>query len=475
MTKPSPESPTRPPTHAAPRRVALTVAGALFMEGFDAAVILTSLPQMAADLGESPLRLSIAVTAYLLALAILIPISGWVADRLGARRVYCASILVFVAGSLACGFSHSIISLVIGRFVQGMGGAMMAPVGRLILTRGVEKRALVSVMNYMLLPGIVGPTVGPVIGGFITTYASWRWNFFINVPIGALGLIMAWRFIPSSPPMPQARFDWLGFLLVGTAAAGLQTLIEALGHQLLPAPVLAALAVLVALCAGLYAGHARRRVAPVIDLTLFRIRSFSVAILAGSVARAGVFSTQILLPTLLQLQFGYSAFHSGLVTFLVSAGTFVVRPCISFVLARFGFRRELFWACASASAMLAGFTQFRLSSPIALLAVYIFVFGTIRSVIFSSIGALALADIEHIDMGRSNGVALFAQRISMSFGISLAVASLSLSSAGRALQQRDFSMAFLIASGLTLIAAFAMLRLRDHDGHQVSGFSPGVA
>src|ERR1039458_5608168 len=261
MTTPPVGTPTRPPAHAAPRRVALTVAGALFMEGFDSAVILTSLPQMAADLGQSPLRLSLAVTAYLIALAILIPISGWVADRFGARRVYCASILVFVGGSLWCAFSHSLVSLVLGRFVQGTGGAMMAPVGRLILTRGVEKRALVSVMNYRLLPGIVGPTLGPVIGGFITTYASWRWNFFINVPIGVLGLIMAWRFIPPSPPMPQARFDWLGFLLVGSAAAGLQTLIEALGHRLLPAPILIALGMLVALCAGLYAGHARRRVA----------------------------------------------------------------------------------------------------------------------------------------------------------------------------------------------------------------------
>lgn len=474
MTNTTPATPLRPPTHAAPRRVALTVAGALFMEGFDAAVILTSLPQMAADLGESPLRLSVAVTAYLIALAILIPISGWVADRFGARRVYCASILVFVAGSLACGFSHSIVSLVLGRFVQGMGGAMMAPVGRLILTRGVEKRALVSVMNYMLLPGIVGPTVGPVIGGFITTYASWRWNFFINIPIGLLGLIMAWRFIPSTPPMPQARFDWLGFILVGVGAAALQALIEALGHQLLPAPVLIALGSTVAVCAGLYSGHARRRAAPVIDPALFRIRSFSVAILAGSLARTGVFSTQILLPTLLQLQFGYSAFHSGLVTFLVSAGTFVVRPCISFVLARLGFRRALFWACATASAMLAGFTQFRISSPVALLAAYIFIFGTIRSAIFSSVGALSLADIAHGDMGRSNSVALFAQRISMSFGISFAAASLSLSSAGRGLEQRDFATAFLLASGLTMIAAFAMLRLRDHDGHEVSGFGAGA-
>jgi EmrB/QacA subfamily drug resistance transporter len=451
-----------PPLHAAPRRVALTVAGALFMEGFDSAVILTSLPQMARDLGESPLRLSVAVTAYLIALAILIPISGWVADRYGARRVYCGSILVFVAGSLCCGLSHSLTPLVIGRLVQGMGGSMMSPVGRLILTRGVEKRDLIRVMNYMVLPAIIGPTVGPVIGGFITTYASWRWNFFINVPIGIFGLIVAARVIPPTKPARQSRFDWLGFVLVGSGAAALQTLLEAFGHRLLPPSALVALATVVALCGALYAAHA-----------LFRIRSFSVAILAGSLARAGVFSTQILLPTLLQLQFGYSAFQAGLQTFLVSAGVFVSRPCISFVLARVGFRRTLFWACLLASAMLAGFTQFRLSSPIALFVAYLLIFGTIRSSIFSSVGALALTDIEHADMGRSNSVALFAQRISMSFGVSLAAASLSLSSAGRALAQRDFSVAFVLAAAITLLAAFGMLKLSNRDGWQVSGFGGG--
>jgi EmrB/QacA subfamily drug resistance transporter len=462
--------PPRPPIHAAPRRVALTVAGALFMEGFDSAVILTSLPQMARDLHESPLRLSVAVTAYLIALAILIPISGWVADRFGPRRVYCTSILVFIAGSLICGLSHTIIALVLGRFVQGMGGSMMSPVGRLILTRGVEKRALVSVMNYMLLPAVVGPTLGPVIGGFITTYASWRWNFFINVPIGLIGLIVAARVIPISPPTPQGPFDWRGFALIGLAAAALQALIEAFGHQLLPVRALAALAALVAICAALYAQHVHRSRAPLIDPALFRIRSFSVAVLAGSLARAGVFSTQILLPTLLQLQFGYSAFHSGLLTFLVSAGAFVARPALSFVLKRFGFRQALFYGCLAAGAMLAGFSRFRVTTPVVLFGAYILAFSIIRSSIFSSMGALALADIEHADMGRSNGVSLFAQRLSMSFGVSFAAASLSLTSAGRTLAQRDFTLAFLFAAAITLIAAVAMLRLRAQDGWQVSGY-----
>ncbi len=470
MTPAGSESPPRPTIHAAPRRVALTVAGALFMEGFDSAVILTSLPQMALDLHESALQLSVAVTAYLIALAIFIPISGWVADHYGARRVYCASMGVFVVGSLACGFAHSILALVIGRFVQGMGGSMMSPVGRLILTRGVEKRALVSVMNYMLLPAMIGPTLGPIIGGFITTYASWRWNFFINVPIGLVGVALAVRFIPNTEPTPQGRFDWRGFLLIGIGAAALQAVIEAFGHRLLPAPLQLGLVVVVAVCGVLYARHAHRYTRPLIDPALFRIRSFSVAIGAGSLARVGLFSTQILLPTLLQLGFGYSAFHSGLLTFLVSAGTFVTRPFISFALARIGFRKALLLAGLVAGSMLAGFALFRIDSPVWLFAAYILVFGTIRSSIFSSVGALTLADIDHADMGRSNGVSLFAQRLSMSFGISFGAATLALSSAGGALSQHDFSLAFMLAAAVTLVAALMMLELKDSDGWQVSGF-----
>jgi Na+/melibiose symporter-like transporter len=224
------------------------------------------------------------------------------------------------------------------------------------------------------------------------------------------------------------------------------------------------------ICGALYAAHTRQRRALLIDPALFRIRSFSVAILAGSLARAGLFSTQILLPTLLQLGFGYSAFHSGLLTFLVSAGTFVTRPFISFVLGRVGFRRALWYACLLAGVMLLGFSLFRETTPELLFAGYILLFGTIRSSIFSSIGALALADIEHADMGRSNGLSLFAQRLSMSLGVSIGAATLALSSAGRALSQQDFSVAFLLAAAITLVAALGMRVLKDRDGWQVSGF-----
>lgn len=456
--------------HAAPRRVALTVAGALFLEGFDSSVILTSLPQMARDLHESALRLSVAVTAYLIALAIFIPISGWVADRYGARRVYCGSMLVFVLGSIACGFSRGIHTLVLGRFVQGVGGSMMAPVGRLILTRGVEKRNLVQVMNFMLMPALIGPTLGPIIGGFITTYASWRWNFFINAPIGAIGILLAARFIPAGEPQRPGPFDWAGFLLVGFGAACLQWWIEAAGHHLVPLPVQALLAGLVAACALLYLRHMQRRPQPLIDPALFRIRSFAVAIFAGSVARAGLFSTQILLPSLLQLGFGYNPFHSGLVTFLISAGMFVSRPGISFVLERLGFRRALFGAGLLASAMLAGMGLFRASTPVVLIGAYLLVFGVVRSSILSGIGGLTLADIEHADMGRSNGVSLFAQRLSMSLGVSMGATVLAVSSAGGPLGMRDFALAFGVSGLVTLLATFGMLRLHPQDGWQVSGF-----
>ncbi len=425
---------------------------------------------MALDLHESTLRLSVAVTAYLIALAILIPVSGWVADRYGARRVYCASIGVFMAGSLGCGFAQSIGALVLWRFVQGMGGSMMGPVGRLILTRGVEKRSLVPVMNYMMLPGILGPSAGPVIGGFITTYASWRWNFFINVPIGLIGLIAAARVIPATAPQPQARFDWSGFLLVGAGAAALQGLLEAVGRPFLPGPALIGLALLVVLCAGLYALHARGRAAPLIDPALFRIRTFAVAVLAGNVARAGLFSVQFLLPALLQLEFGYSAFHAGLLTFLVSAGAFLVRPFSALTLRRFGFRRTLAWSTLGAAAMLAGFAQLRPATPVWFAAAYILLFGTLRSSIFSGAGALAFADIERAGMAASNAVAQFTQRLCTSFGISFGAGALALSASGQALSRGDFAHAFLGTALLTSTALIGVLRLRDADGWQVSGY-----
>ncbi|HTK34004.1 MAG TPA: MFS transporter [Caulobacteraceae bacterium] len=452
------------------RLAALTVAGALFMEGFDSSMILTSLPRMAQDLGGTPISLSIAVTAYLLALAIFIPVSGWIADNFGARRVYCAAIIVFVIGSMACGLAPTVPLLVAGRFVQGIGGAMMQPIGRLILARSADKRDLISLMNYTIIPGLVGPSLGPVVGGFISAYANWRWNFFINLPIGLIGLVMTFRYIKPSPPIESTRFDWAGFLLVGSAASALtlafETSRDGLRGLLSAAPWAASAVALT----GAYVVYARRRPNAVMDLRLFKVRCFRISVLFGSMARSGVFTTQFLLPALLQLVFKFDAFRAGLLTFLVAAGTIAMRPVMNVLLKTFGFRTVLTGACVLSALMLAGFCLFKPPAVIGLLAAYIFVYGLVRTVVFSSLGGLALADIEPADMGRSNSVAIFAQRMSMSLGVSLAAASLSFASGGGPLDHGDFIGAFLFAAGLTFTAGLLMLQLRPDDGWRVSGY-----
>jgi EmrB/QacA subfamily drug resistance transporter len=452
------------------RLAALTVAGALFMEGFDSAMILTSLPQMARDLGGTPISLSIAVTTYLLALAIFIPVSGWIADNFGARRVYAAAIIVFVTGSMACGLAPTVPLLVLGRFAQGIGGAMMMPVGRLILVRSADKRDLVSLMNYTIIPGLIGPSIGPVVGGFISAYATWRWNFFINLPIGLFGLFMTFRFIKPTPPVESTPFDWAGFLLVGAAASTLQIAFETSRDGLRALKAAAPWGVVAVALGASYVAYAWRRSNAVVDLRLFRVRSFRISVLGGTLARAGVFTTQFLLPALLQIVFRFDAFRAGLLTFLVSLAMLMIRPIMNLLLRTFGFRNMLSGCCLAAALMLAGFALFNPPGFIPLLALYIFVFGALRSMLFSSLGALALADIEPADMGRSNSVAIFAQRLSMSLGVSIAAASLSFAAGGGALQHRHFVIAFLFAASLTLTAALLMLRLHAHDGWRVSGF-----
>jgi EmrB/QacA subfamily drug resistance transporter len=454
------------------KRVALTIAGALFMEGFDSSVMLTSLPQIARDLGERPLALSAAVTAYLLALAVFIPVSGWTAERFGARRVYCTAIGIFLCGSLACGWAQSSSALIFGRFVQGTGGAMMAPVGRVIVARSAGKHELIAVMSFMLIPGLLGAALGPLVGGFITTYASWRWNFFINIPVGVLGITLALRWIAPSSADRHLRFDYLGFVLIGAAASSLQLACELPSRSPHARGLPVSLGILAALLSGAYLLHARRSPDAIFPLTLFRVRTFSVSILAGGLARTGVFAPQFLLPTLLQIQFGFNAFRAGSIVALMACGSFVMRPGLSYLLRRVGFRRWLFCACTVAGIQIAGFGLFTRNTPMLILAPYVLLFGVVRSALFSSLGALSLADIEQASMGKSTSAALLTQRLSMSLGVSLAATTLELSSRGRRLGHGDFATAFAAGALATLVAAWGMRFLRENDGWRVSGRNP---
>src|SRR5215210_1417590 len=267
------------------RLIPLIVATALFMENMDSTVIATSLPAIAADLGTSPLTLKLAVTSYLLSLAVFIPASGWTADRFGARTVFRAAIAVFVAGSIGCALANSLEGFVFARIVQGMGGAMMTPVGRLVLVRSIDKRDLVDAMAWVTMPALVGPILGPPVGGFITTYASWHWIFLINVPIGLIGIVLATRFIEDIKAEVPERFDFPGMALAGTAVAGLTFGLSVAGFEIVPWPVVGIILGIGLIALGLYIAYARRVPAPVLDFSLCRLPTFRASLTGGFMFR----------------------------------------------------------------------------------------------------------------------------------------------------------------------------------------------
>ena len=280
------------PANAAPesydRIVPLIVAVALFMENMDSTVIATSLPAIAQALGTNPLALKLAVTSYLLALAIFIPASGWIADRFGARNVFRSAIVIFVLGSIGCALSRSLPEFVLARILQGAGGAMMTPVGRLILVRSIDKRVLVNAMALVTIPALIGPICGPPLGGFITTYFSWHWIFIINVPIGVLGIAMVTFFIPDVAAERPPAFDFIGFVLSGLGIGGLAFGFSVLGLALLPPRWIAALIGVGAVAAVAYVLHARRTPTPILDLGLFKLATFRASIFGGFIFRLGI-------------------------------------------------------------------------------------------------------------------------------------------------------------------------------------------
>ena len=329
------------PSSSYDRVVPLIVAVALFMENMDSTVIATSLPAIARALGTNPLALKLAVTSYLLALAIFIPASGWTADRFGARNVFRLAIGVFVLGSIGCALSRSLDEFVMARIVQGMGGAMMTPVGRLILVRSIDKRLLVNAMSLVTIPALVGPICGPPLGGFITTYASWHWIFIINVPIGLIGVVMATRYIPDLPGERPQPFDFIGFIFSALGIGGLAFGLSVMGLEFLPVCIVAALLGVGAVATVAYIFHARHTTAPILDLSLFRLPTFRASIFGGFMFRLGIGALPFLLPLLLQIGFNLSPFQSGLITFTGALGSMFMKAAVASVLRRFGYRPVL--------------------------------------------------------------------------------------------------------------------------------------
>jgi EmrB/QacA subfamily drug resistance transporter len=439
------------------------------MEGLDSTMIAVAIPDMARSLGEMPLRLNLVVATYLLSLAVFIPVSGWIADRLGARPVFCAAIAIFAVGSALCGASTSLPMMLVMRVLQGFGGAMMTPVGRLILLRSFPRSRLVSAMNWMTIPAMIGPTVGPIVGGFLTTYFSWRAIFYLNLPIGILGVALAlWLIEDFRAPAPT-RFDLSGFLIAGLGLALFELGIENVGRPMIPAPLggLAFVAALTILFC--YIRHARRLEDPILDLRLFRIRTFGIGTGVGSICRMGLDAVPFMLPLLFQVGFGFSPLQSGLLSFSSSLGAMLVRTLSGPLLRWFGFRRLLTGTAVLAAAVTAGCGLLQADTPVWLTVCLVLMSGCIRSIQYLGLNTISYADVPAADLSKSTSVGGVAQQLARGFGIAVGAALLAVIAGPRTLTTADFRLAFFLIALLPFLSAFGFLRLSPVDGAEVSG------
>jgi EmrB/QacA subfamily drug resistance transporter len=457
------------------RLVPLIVAVALFMENMDSTVIATSLPAIAADIGTSPLALKLAVTSYLLSLAVFIPMSGWTADRFGARKVFATAIAVFVLGSIGCALAGSLTDFVVARIVQGMGGAMMTPVGRLVLVRSVDKRALVDAMAWVSMPAMIGPIAGPPLGGFITTYASWHWIFIINVPIGLIGIALAVRYIEDVRIAMRDPFDLAGMVLAAISVAGLAFGCSVLGVGVVPWPLAGGLIAIGAVAFAFYLRHARKVPAPVLDFSLLALPTFRASVIGGFLFRMGIGALPFLLPLLLQVGFHFTPFESGLTTFSSTLGAFTMKTMASRILKRFGFRPVLIVNAVLSAAFLAACAWFSVSTPFALMVAVLLVGGFFRSLQFTSTNALAYAQVDHARMSRATAFAAVAQQLSLSAGVALGGAAVELtvwSKAEATISAADFPPAFLLIAAISAASVFIFARLPPDAGAELAHRTP---
>ena len=456
------------------RVIALIIASALFMEQLDSTVLATALPTMARYFDVSPSHMSVALTSYLLSLAVLIPASGYVADRFGARTVFALAIFVFTLSSMFCAAAPTLPLLVLARLLQGAGGAMMIPVGRLVLLRSVDRSELISAMSWFLVPGLIGPILGPPVGGLIVTYLDWRWIFYINVPIGVLGIVLTGMLIPNTRAAHQQPFDVPGFLLSGVSLAcllfGFETTSRGVGETSLALGLLGA---------GLVSGAAyvvyalrARRVTPILDLSLMRIRSFGVSMLAGSLSRITQGAQPFLLPLMMQLTFGMSAAESGFLTFATACGSMAMKAAATPILRRFGFRATLIWNGILSSSLYATCAAFRQGWPHWAFFLVLATCGFSMSLQFTAYNTVAYDEVPPERTASANSFYTTFQQLMLSFGICTGAVALTLARAFSGHAQAeigDFSAAFLVVTAISLLAAPVCLAYPRGAGAEMSG------
>ena len=450
--------------------VPLIVACALFMQNLDSTALATALPSIAESLNETPLRLHLIITSFMLSLAAFLPVSGWVADRFGARTIFRLAIAIFTLASIACGLTESFETLLLARVVQGAGGAMMVPVGRLILVRSVAKSELISAMALMGMPALIGPIIGPLLAGVLITVASWRWIFWMNVPIGILGIILVSIFIEDVREPDVKRFDWRGFALSSLGLCGTLFGLDALSthHSADPVAIAALVTGLIAMV--LYVFHAKRVDNPILDLKLLKFHTFRVSVTGGSLFRIGVGAVPFLLPLMMQQGFGYSPIESGFITFVSAAGSFGMRTMSKQVLRRFGFRKVLVWNTLIASFFMVLCGLFSSDSSRAFMMTIIFLGGVFRSLQFTALNTIAFAEIEGPLMSQATSFSQMAQRLSLSFGVAISAFVLFwVGGEGAHMPVQAFATAFVVVGVLSGLSLFSFVKLTADAGDEIAG------
>ena len=449
--------------------IPLIVAFAFLMEQLDSTIITTAIPDMARALRVTPLAMNLAITSYILSLAVFIPVSSWFADKFGTRRVFAAALAVFTVASALCGLAPTLPVLVAMRVLQGFGGAMMTPVGRLVLLRSFPRSELVTAMTYTILPAVIGPAIGPLLGGVLTTYAGWRWLFYVNVPFGLAGIALVLRYIQDGRATAPPRFDLPGFLLCGTGLALLQFGLENVGRPMLPRAGIAGLFAVGGLCLALFGRHALHTPEPALDLRLFSIRTLRVSTLAGGLSRTGANAVPFMLPLMLQLGFGLTPIQSGSLTFMISLGTLVVRPVSAVLLRWLGFRTLLIANGVLCAGVIAAFGLTGPQTPHWLVMAHVMLFGVTRSIQFVATNTLTYADMPSAKLSRSTSLGGVVQQLTVSLGVATAAASLGvIAGPGAVPDVAQFHLAFVLVALITLASAPWFLLLAADDANHVS-------
>ncbi len=457
------------------RFLPIIVASPLFLQNLDTSIMATALPTIAQSLQVEPLHLNLAITSYLLSLAVFLPVSGWLSERFGARRVFCSAIVFFATGSALCGLAQTLPQLVAFRLLQGMGGAMMVPVARLILLRSVVPAMMVSAMVWFTVPPTIGRMIGPLVGGTIVTYTSWRWIFLINIPFGLLGALLAWHYVPDThEPGPREPFDLPGFLLMATGLTAMLGALETAGKGFMPASASWAIGLLGVMTLWFYWVRSRSMASPLIDLSILRFGTYRAAIVGGLPLRVAIGASPFLLPLMLQLGFGLSPIASGSLTVATAVGSLATRAVMTRTIRFFGFRRLLLGATVGTSICYASYSLFTPETPHGLIFCTLMLGGLVNSMVMVSLQTLGFSQIPKPRMSHATSLSTMVQQLAVSLGVVLGAALVGVVArlhGGDAAhpQAHDFSPVFVLIGMMTMISLLWFSRLGVDEGNELRG------